>query len=142
MPAPKGNKHNEVWTLKKSKDLYDKALIMAQEGALTLTSIAKELGVYTHVFDYILEKHKNSSVDFTSIKKEILKCIEDTTYTGALQGSYVPSVAIFALKNNHGWSDKQEIDHTTKGESIQQTIIQLGTGTPPIDDDRYNEENG
>lgn len=39
-----------------------------------------------------------------------------------------PVFHIFALKNL-GWKDKQELDHTTQGESIN--VISLGSGTKP-----------
>lgn len=36
------------------------------------------------------------------------------------------------MKNRFGWSDKQSVDHTTKGEAIN--IISLGNGTKPETD--------
>ena len=41
----------------------------------------------------------------TKIESEVEKC--------ALMGIYNPTFAIFNLKNNFGWKDKQEIDATT-----------------------------
>lgn len=35
-----------------------------------------------------------------------------------LSGDYNPVIAKLILSSNHGMSDKQEIDHTTKGESF------------------------
>ena len=36
----------------------------------------------------------------------------------ALKGLYTPAFSIFSAKNMFGWRDKQEIDHTSKGEKI------------------------
>ena len=46
-----------------------------------------------------------------------------------------PAGPIFALKNM-GWSDKQEIDHTTNGESMQPArieIVAVDVDTEPTD---------
>lgn len=123
MAAPKGNKYNEKWTIKASQELFDKALELAKGGAITLTDIANELDVYTDVFEYICNKHE----DFRPVKKRILSQIENNTYKGALNGDYIPSVAIFGLKNNHGWKDKQEItqDINVKNDVSTMTTEEL-----------------
>ncbi len=123
MAAKKGNKYNERWTIEASTELFDKALTLAKDGAITLTDIANELDVYTDVFEYICNKHK----DFSPIKKRILSQIENNTYKGALNGDYIPSVAIFGLKNNHGWKDKTEVEQTVH----QTNVIKLGSGQKP-----------
>ena len=45
----------------------------------------------------------------------------------AMQLAKNPTGHIFALKNL-GWSDKQEIDHTSGGEKIEPTKIVFGNG--------------
>lgn len=60
-----------------------------------------------------------------SIKKGLLQ-IENKYEKGLWNDK--PTGVIFALKNM-GWSDKKEVDHTTKGESIN--VIQLGKGINP-----------
>lgn len=49
------------------------------------------------------------------------KALVEWHYEMRLATSSAPTGAIFALKN-FGWSDKQEIDHTTKGERLSQPI--------------------
>ena len=114
-----GNKAAEKWTLSETTILFDKAIDLSKK-AITLTDIAIELDLYPNIFDYLVEKFP----EFISKKKEILKHIENNTYKGALNGDFVPSVAIFGLKNNHGWKDRTETDITTNGKEINspQTI--------------------
>lgn len=47
-----------------------------------------------------------------------LAVVEADKLEKALVGKYNATITIFDLKNNHGWSDKQEIDHTTAGRPI------------------------
>lgn len=56
----------------------------------------------------------------------------ENSYELAMYYAKNPTGAIFALKNL-GWSDKQEIDHTTKGESIN--IVSLGVGQKPSNEE-------
>ena len=109
----------QKWTEEKTAEFFKKAYDLAEGGEITLTNIAKELNEYPPVFDYLLEKYPK----FEALKKAILKHIENNTYTKALSGEYVPSIAIFGLKNNHGWSDKQEIEHS--GTMKTNTTIEI-----------------
>ena len=97
-----GDKAAEKWTEQSVQELFAKAIEIAKGGALTLTGIAIELNLYPDVFDYVCEKYPN----FRPIKKELINYIEHNTYTGALNGRYNATMAIFGLKNNHGWTDK------------------------------------
>ena len=47
------------------------------------------------------------------------------------KGDIVPALGIFVLKAYHGLieTSKQQVDHTTKGESMN--IISLGNGSQP-----------
>jgi hypothetical protein len=49
--------------------------------------------------------------EFSSLLKKCIAKKESSLEKGALNGQYVPSVAIFSLKQL-GWSDKQEIQHS------------------------------
>lgn len=51
----------------------------------------------------------------------------ENEYEKAMQLAKNPTGHIFALKNL-GWSDKQEIDHTTGGEKMEPTKIIFGNG--------------
>ena len=58
-----------------------------------------------------------------TIKKARLRI--EAEYEKSAQLAKVPTFHIFALKNL-GWSDKQEIDHTSGGEKIEPTRIVFG----------------
>lgn len=105
----KGNKAAEIWTEQAAIELFEKAMKIAKEGETTYTGIARELDVYTTSLHYLPEKFP----DLLPVKKEILKILADNLFKAGCQGDYVPAMAIFGLKNNHKWTDKQEIEHTT-----------------------------
>ena len=60
---------------------------------------------------------------------------EDTLRQVAKTGEGNASAAIFGVKNRSGeeWRDKQEIDHTTAGQPIAPTRIELVAPTTPDD---------
>ena len=108
----------EKWTPEAIEAIFTKAIEIAKSGALTLTGIAIELDLHPKIFHYFCEKYPQ----FDSFKKELINYIEHNTYTGALNGRYNATMAIFGLKNNHGWTDKpkdeQTIDKPPKIEFI------------------------
>ena len=65
-----------------------------------------------------LEDYKKKEGFSYPIKKALLRI--ENKYEIAIEGRS-PAGAIFALKN-FGWKDKQELVHTTKGESIKNEI--------------------
>lgn len=116
-----GDKAAETWTLEVAESFMLQALELSKND-ITLTNIANKLDVYTHVFDYVCEKYPN----FTSIKKQIMKNLENNIFTGAIsKDGYTPSVAIFGLKHNYGWRESSNIDVTTNGESINKPPIKF-----------------
>ena len=107
MAAPKGNKYTEKWTEQKAKELFDKALVLAKNGATSLIDIANELNVYSYVFDYLVSKFKV----FEYIKKEILNNIANNLAKLGLTKEVDTGMAIFLLKARHGYEDKQTVKH-------------------------------
>jgi hypothetical protein len=85
---------------------------------ITLSGLALALGCdISTIKDYASAKEGDSRYTFSlPIKKAYLK-IQDFAEKKLYSGQVVAGV-IFALKN-FGWSDKQEIDHTTKGDKIE-----------------------
>jgi len=54
---------------------------------------------------------------FRDTEKKALAYIEQNLAVATFRNGCPPAFGIFALKN-HGWSDKQEVDITSKGESV------------------------
>ena len=113
-----GNTYGQKWTAEDAARIFQQAFDLAKNGSVTLTSIAKELDLYPDIFEYLCERFP----EFRTNKKHIEKWIEDNTFQGALNGRYNATMAIFGLKNNHGWTDKpkdeQTIDKPPKIEFI------------------------
>jgi len=63
-------------------------------------------------YECLLDYEKNKTKEFSeTVKKAKLK-IEDHVNKLAMLGQYNPTIAIFNLKNNFGWKDKQETELT------------------------------
>ena len=68
--------------------------------------------------------------EFRNPLKAVMSRIEADKAEKALTGKYNATFAIFDLKNNHGWSDKREVEstntnkteHSFDPESVEQAI--------------------
>jgi hypothetical protein len=78
----------------------------------TMTGLALSLGFCDRQSFHDYEKHAKYSFTIKRARAEVEKFYEQK-----LIELKNPGGAIFALKN-FNWSDKQEIDHTTRGEKI------------------------
>jgi len=113
-----GNTEAEKWTPETVMPILGNILNGAKNGDyIWIGDALIENDLYKDIWAYWSEKFKNDSTVFRTIKK-IDTIFESLLFKGALDGTHVPSVAIFGLKNNHLWKDKTETDLTTKGESI------------------------
>lgn len=129
MAAPKGNKYNEKWPKDTALIFMEEALTRLQEDKEIkfIGTLATAQNTYKDIYTYLVNKFKDIK-DFSTIKKRIDNIIEERLFTSALNNESVASVAIFGLKNNHDWKDKQE--HKHEG-SLQQNILNLGNGKEP-----------
>lgn len=89
-----------------------------QGDIVTITGIALYLGFESRQSFYDYEKHE----EYSYIIKRARLTVE-CEYEKRLQ-SKTPTGSIFALKNM-GWVDKQELDHTSLGEKIAFSGIQI-----------------
>ncbi|WP_353166410.1 terminase small subunit [Empedobacter brevis] len=103
-------------------ETYSFMLCLREPETPSITGLAIHLGFKSKdsLYDYAKKEEFSDS-----IKKGLLQ-IENKYERGLWNDK--PTGVIFALKNM-GWSDKKEVDHTTKGESIN--VIQLGKGINP-----------
>jgi len=62
--------------------------------------------------------------EFNNTRKKLREKQQASLVHNTLTGKFNPAMAIFCLKNNHGWRDTQEIQH--KGE-VQLTIRPAST---------------
>lgn len=78
--------------------------------------------------DTITNWTKKHPAFFSAIKR--LKGFQSSLLqSGVVSGSMNPAGAIFLLKNNHGFKDKHEVDHTSEGERISE-IKYITPGDP------------
>lgn len=115
MAAPLGNKYNEIWTLEKTNELFDKILnyIQVNKKCRSVSEAAVEVGEYEDLVLYL--ENKFPEQDFRAIKRSRDICKNRLANQG-LDGEANPTMAIFILKNNHGFRDKVEtenINHNT-----------------------------
>jgi len=103
------------------KEIYDKKkqeLVTVNEPTpWTVEGLALALGFcdLNTLLNY--EKKEGYEEFFSAVKKAKLKIQQNKVING-LNGNYNPAVAIFDLKNNHGYRDKTETDLTSGGDKI------------------------
>lgn len=78
------------------------------------------LAVYLGISrDTIYEWSKDDTKpEFSDIISQICAMQEKVTLNGSIMGEFNPTISKLLL-SKHGYSDKAEIDHTTKGEKVQ-----------------------
>jgi len=93
--------------------------IACYENRPTITGLCLFLGFETRQSFYDYEKKESFAYTIKKARSRIENVYENMigTKTGTIGG-------IFALKNMN-WSDKQEIDHTTGGEKLTPSAINL-----------------
>lgn len=112
MPAPKGNKYTEKWTRERVlKYVTDMLHDIKQDPSINyIGDVLIKYDLYKQIWSYWQTKFKDDSEVFEPIKRAN-QILEARVYTGALTGKYKAGVAIFILKNCHGWTDGRSIHH-------------------------------
>ena len=118
MAAKKGNTYAEKWTkIEVKKALNHIHNYVVANKTFYLGVALAENTLYPDIWEYWKKKFAEDEEVFRSIKRIEAK-IEANLLSQAASNKINATIAIFVLKNKYKWSDKQEIDHTSKGESI------------------------
>jgi len=120
MPAPKGNKY---WMLRTDHgrpadytDAEEFAVLVEEyftecekeQRRPTLAGVSLHLGFADRD---TFTTYKNKGEDFARTVKKARMIIEDDRWQQLLDKDRFTPGVIFDMKNNHGWKDKQEVDH-------------------------------
>jgi hypothetical protein len=101
----------------------------------TLEGLAGEFGVDTDtIFEWRNPKYKKMAKErrqFSESCKRLMVAQREMLLKKGLLGHYNNVMAIFILKNNHGFTDRHEVDYTSDGEKIT-GINYLNPADPPI----------
>ena len=116
MPAKKGNTYAEKYDHETAKKFFEDSLELVKENdnLFYIGQVAVKMNTYRQLYDYLIDRFE----DLDTIKKEIDGILESRVAERTFEGKGNSTYAIFHLKNNHGWKDKQEHDLTSKGEQV------------------------
>lgn len=104
-----GNTNNLIWTIEKSNDFFDEILdyVKTNKKCRSLSEACVEVGEYEELISYIQNKYPK--IEFKSIKKA-KDIVKNRLVNQGLDGDANATMAIFILKNNHSFTDKQQIE--------------------------------
>jgi len=95
---------------RKVNDYFQNGGSKTKDRSFTLYSV-QGLCVYCDISRQTLSRYKSDERFSDTIKKALLR-IEQNNLEGATLGYLNPTMTIFNLKNNFGWKDSQQIDHS------------------------------
>lgn len=87
----------------------------------TFHGFAEEIGVHRHTILNWCDQHKEF-LDAYTYAKELQKWF---LIENGLNGTYNPTAFVFTAKNVTDMKDKSDIDHTSKGEKINNIQIEI-----------------
>ncbi len=109
----KDNKNAEKWTLEEATKFMNKAVELSNTNKFDfIGEVAKKMGSYIDVFDYITEKF----TQLEHLKTRVKRNCEVNCFSNGKNGDIIPSLAIMNLKSNHGWTDRVQQDVTIAKE--------------------------
>jgi hypothetical protein len=115
-----GNKNAEKWNIDTATELFNSAIELSENIDYDfIGEIAKDLNQDKGLFDHLVERFP----ELKPLKTRIKSNCEVNCYRNTKKNRINTAVGIINLKSNHGWTDRNEIDHTTKGEQIKQVFV-------------------
>lgn len=105
--APINNKNAEQWTFEDAEELFEKAIVLSSDDEYDfIGEIARELGTYRKIFDYLSTKFEKLKVKHDII----LSNLEANCFSHSKKGVIKEATAIVNLKSNYGWTDRIQTD--------------------------------
>jgi hypothetical protein len=109
MAAPEGNKNAEQWTFEEAEGLFTEALVLTLKDEYDfIGEIARDLGTYRTLFDYLSNKFK----ELKPLYNNILSNLEANCFEHTKKGKIKEATGIVNLKSNYNWTDRQKEDHS------------------------------
>ena len=123
----RNNNFNKKYTFKSAKKIMLEALQIAvdHEEINFIGEVATLQGTYRHQYDLFIDYHDNKKQELATLKKRMKDIFEQRLAKRALKQEVNTTMAIFMLKNNHGWADKKEVDVTSQGEKIATNVYMI-----------------
>lgn len=90
------------------------------------------LAYYLHIHKDTVYTWRKEHPEFSDLIERLLQKQAQELINMGLSGHYNPTISKVLL-TKHGYTDKQEIDHTTKGEKIEQAPpVNVYNTSPPM----------
>ncbi|MFJ6416486.1 terminase small subunit [Paeniglutamicibacter sp. NPDC091659] len=118
----------------KGETIWLKRAVMTEQRPYTVSGLARALGIHRETLINYGERDEFSD----SVAAAYDRCHE---WAESQLYSRNNSGAAFSLKNNWGWRDRQEIDHTTKDQPIP-LLAGIAPGTLTVLDDDEEDLDG
>jgi len=116
MAALKGNTNAEKWTFEDAELFLEKSLELSKQDNFDfLGEIAKHLGSYIDVYDYLIGKFP----ELKHYKTHIMRNCEANCFSNSKKGKINTAIGIVNLKSNHGWTDRVSNDTNLKVTGIK-----------------------
>lgn len=123
MPAPKGNKNAEKYTLPITLKLFESSLQILKDNPdiITETELIFKckyaLSLPYRSYRYLADE--KYPIELADIKKEIVSTLESRVMKSK---DMYPGIAAMTLKNKHGWKDQQDIKQTLTIKGISNKL--------------------
>ena len=123
MSAPLGSSNALKWTFDVVKEYLDKIEAKARSGeAFYLTEALVQLYITRRAWSYWKERFEDTD-EITDQMGVIEGLFEIRLFEAAKQGELPTALAIFALKNNHQWTDRQEMESRHKALPVRTGMV-------------------
>ena len=127
MPAGRPTKYSKA--MQKKADWYvDGGYLECDDAVPSKAGLSCELGVTRKT----MESWGQENGQFLSTLHRLMQKQERTTLSGGLRSDFNPTIAKLLLAN-HGYSDRQEVDHRSQDGSMSPQRIEIVSGSQETD---------